>query len=317
MKIKKTSKIALGLAAVVAAASVTGVCATWAYSTHGPGEVSTQFTFGLNAFYWEGSGEMEGGTGEQHSSLIEAIINGQYGLNTPNSYINNEISDRSSGWLQSDTLGSMDYWESANIANYFAEETKGLTFLLYFPNGSGRTYYLYTTNVVFGPQNTPNYAIGTTVYPIYRTTIEKNADGQYEATKSEIGYANSAYYDNVITGSWLVKYPSIDPESWKAGELGTGFGNAVNAYVGETTKIYPETPTTSVYYTFTNSTAGTRTITLNTEECTVNVYSANQGLVTAINGTAQGSTTVSWNASERTKYYFVMSGAKEISYTLS
>ena len=321
MKMRLLPKLLLVFTGTLLVASVTGVCATWEYANPNTAmNTESDFALNMSEYIWDGAEDLEGGTGEDHSKLIDAIINHeQYGLNTTNSYLNNQINDRSTSWLfSSDTLGSMDFWERGDIANYFSEETEGLEFLLYFPDGVSDTYYLFTTTLELGESNTPNFAIGSIMYRIYRTTITKNADGVYEAVKSELGYAKSAYYSNPITGSAWIKYPSFDPKSWTAGKRGTGKNDAVLMYVGQTDAAYTDTKTEEVYYTFTNATAGRRTITLNTTDtnCKVYVYDSSMNPVSVTAGT-QGSLSVSWSAGRNSTYYIVMSGAHAIPYTLS
>ena len=318
MKSKLLLKVLLITTCVVSIATAAGVYATWSYSSTPPTADTETITVQLQDFKWDGAEDLTTSTGEDHYTLISEIVDGPYGLNTSGSYLNKTIENRSSSWLfSSETLGSMDFWEREDIKNYFDLETEKLSFLIYFPDGYGETYYLYTTSVDFG-SDSANIAVGQIIYPIYRTTLEKNVEtGKYEAVKSELGYADSAYYSNPITNTWL-KYPSLDPESWKAGKRGTGFDDAINSYVGQTNTMYAETKTEEVYYTFTNATAGTRTLTLNTEDTSykVYVYDNNQKPVSVTAGT-QGVLTVSWSAKRNTKYYFVISGGTSVSYTLS
>ncbi len=209
--------------------TIGGTLATWDYAN---GEATHSFThLSLNIFPWEGSDVLpdDNQLGENHRMLIENILNGkktnsngsvtELGLNSPDSYINNEIEDRSNaGWFSSsDTLGSMDFWESSDINNYFNTNTANVSFILYFPDGVSDTYYLYTTSEELGDTGNPVTPIGKPIYPIYQTVLQKNSEGHYEAVSTKVGYANSAWYDNRITGSWL-QYPSFDPETWREGE---------------------------------------------------------------------------------------------------
>lgn len=316
MKSKLLLKVMLVATGVVAVATATGVYATWTYGSLTPQEVDRSINVQLQDFKWDGAEDLTTNTGENHYVLIEEIIDGEYGLNTSGSYLNQTIQTRSSGWFSSDTLGSMDFWEREDIKNYFDLETENLSFLIYFPEGYQNTYYLYTTSVALGSEST-NIEIGKEIYPIYRTILEMNETGEYEAVKSELGYAKSAYYSNPITGTWL-KYPSFDPESWTAGKRGTGFDDAINSFVGQTATAYAETATEKVYYTFTNATAGDRTLALGVEDETygVYVYDADQELVTATAGT-QGGLTLTWSATENAVYYFVVSGGTQIPFSLT
>jgi len=295
-----------------------GVYATWTYATAQAQDRDFALNLEVNDFQWQGSEDLPDDTeGEDHYSLIEAIIDGPYGLNTKGSYINEQIQTRSNlAFLNVSTLGSMDFWERQDIANYFDTTTQNLSFVLYFPEGVSDTYYLYTTNVSFGGSNEPNFPVGQKIYPIYRTKIVKNSEsGKYEGVETKLGYANSAYYKNVITGTFL-RYPSIDPESWREGVLGTGMDNPILTYIGQSTVCYPATATDKVYYKLSAS-RGTATVTLNTEaNCSVRVYSANKQLVSATAG-AQGSRTISWATSNNSTYYIEISGAESIPFTVS
>ena len=314
-------KIFIILACLLIPCSFIGVYATWEYALDRIPSVEEGFSVSLAEKEWTGSEELPDNVqGEDHYTLIDKIINGDHGLNKPNSYINKEIEQRTglSGWFSTDTLGSMDWWERDNISQYFDTDTQNLSFLFHFPNGEGGPYYLYTTNVSLGGDGNPNFAIGTEIYPIYRTKIEYNVDAkQYEATETKIGSAKSAYYDNIVTGSWL-RYPSFDADSWTEGEKGDRLATAINTYVGETTTAYMKDETTYTYYTFTAGQNATRTVTLNTtdENFKVYVYDKNGNELETTAG-AQGSLTVSWSAKNSTPYYFAIVGGKSVSFTLS
>ena len=317
-------RIVTVICAAVLLLSVTGVYATWQYS-QGATVPETEF-LKLDVFPWTGSEELpDDVSGEDHKGLIENILNGtitnsngqeeMVGLNNPNSYLNNEIEERSSGWFSSDTLGSMDYWQDENINNYFDMDTHGLSFLLYFPNGVSNTYYLFTTSVKLGEANTPNIPIGEYVYPVYRTILKKNSEGIWEATETKVGYSPSAYYDNVITGSWLLKYPSFSPTGWREGELGTNTGNAIYMYIGQTATAYPDSKTEKVYYEVVPKSAMTLNVSCVHSNVVINVYNASGALVTATDG-AQGSNNISFSAAQNTSYYIEISGDKSMTFTV-
>lgn len=297
------------------------VSAGWGFGVLATDRKELDIPVYVGNFQWQGSEELPDNVqGEDHYTLIDKIINGDHGLNKPNSYINKEIEQRTglSGWFSTDTLGSMDWWERDNISQYFDTDTQNLSFLFHFPNGEGGPYYLYTTNVSLGGDGNPNFAIRTEIYPIYRTTIEYDPISQkYEATETKIGSAKSAYYDNIVTGS-LLRYPSFDADSWKEGEKGDRLATAINTYVGETTTAYMKDETTYTYYTFTAGQNATRTVTLNTtdENFKVYVYDKNGKELEPTAG-AQGSLTVSWSAKNSTQYYFAIVGGKSVSFTLS
>ena len=266
--------------------------------------------------------------GEDHEQLIDTILNGTYtdnngnstgiGLNDPNSYINEEIANRTQGssWFTSDTLGSMDFWESSDIAKYFDTETTGLTFVIYFPNNEPNVHYLFTTSVELGSSNNPNYPIGQEIYPIYRTQLVQNAEtGEWEAVETKTGSCKSAYYDNPITGSWLVKYPSFDPSTWAEGKLGTSTSNAVYTYIGQQVTCYNKNATDVTYYVV--KTTGNANVTVNSTNAAAKftISNANGGAVT-IRGGAQGTNNVVFRGSNNGTFYIAVTGDTSITFTI-
>ena len=310
--------------------SMSGVFATWGYSNLTPEDAQNEFTVNMGIFKWEGAEELPTDiVGEDHLELIEKILNGtvteadgstkNIGLNNPDSYISQEIDDRSSGWITSDTLGSMDFWESENIEDYFNLATDNLTFLLYFPDGVSDTYYLYTTSIVLGGQNSPNIPIGETVYPVYRTILTKNTEtGQYEAVETETGYASSAYYSNPITGSAFIKYPSFNPTSWRQGELGDNVDNAIYTYMGQTFTAYPKTSDTPVYYSIEEVSSNNTPVTISSENslAQIKIYNSSGTLVTLSSG-VQGGNNLTFSARRNQSYYFTVQGSTSITLTIT
>ena len=298
------------------------VKAEWIYSGSAPSNFNLDLD--ITVFQWEGSeGLTNDVQGENHRGLIDTILDGvivdangntvEIGLNNPDSYISQEIETRSTNWLfSSKTLGSMDYWERNDIAEYFDLDTTGLTFLIYFPEGVADTYYLYTTSVELG-ESSPNVPIGQNIYPIYQTVLEKNEDGKWVATETKVGYAESAYYSNPVTGSLFVKYPSFDPASWTAGDLGTSFDNAVYTYTGETVTTYLDLPTDVRYYKLTAT--ANRNISISTENvyAKFNVYNSSGSLVSVVSG-AQGSSAITFYATNNSVYYIEVSGDTSITF---
>ena len=219
-----TGLIALSLGLLILLAAP-GAYAIWYFAEEDVEDVQQTLPFYLDVFPWDGSEELPDDdlTGKNHSALIEAILNGTYdgagiGLNHTGSYLNEEIKDRSNSWLWfgSDTLGSMDLWESGDINKYFNTRNQNVSFVLHFPDGVSDTYYLYTMDMLLDDGNgNPVIPIGQNVVPVYRTVLKK-ISGTWQATETKAGYAKSAYYDNRITGTWL-QYPSIDPDSWREG----------------------------------------------------------------------------------------------------
>ena len=317
------SKIALLLTGFISLVTTAGAYATWTYSVETPSDVQTEISVGAGVFKWEGSDDMTGTTlGTNHTVLVDYIINSEYGLNTSNSYLNQQIDERER-WNR-DTFGSVDLYDGQDIEELFDLNTSKLSFLIEFPKNNDKLKYIYTTSVDLGKSGTwlggngakPNVPIGTPIFEVFRTTVELQ-NGTWVATKSEIGYANSAYYENNIAGSWVVQCPCFNPDTWKAGYLGTGFSNAIYAFVGQTASGYPKEEKGDVYYALKPSSGGTRTVTLAEKytSCNVRVYDANRQLI-AQKQTADAAT-LSWTATANAQYYIVIGGMEEFAFTIS
>ncbi|MBE6599709.1 MAG: hypothetical protein E7640_00670 [Ruminococcaceae bacterium] len=267
--------------------------------------------------------------GEDHEKLIDTILNGIYtdsngksteiGLNNPNSYINEEILNRTQGssWFTSDTLGSMDFWEKSDIAKYFDTATTGLSFVLYFPKNEPNVHYLFTTSIELGGSNDPNYSIGQTIYPIYRTKLVQDTEtGEWEAVETKTGSCVSAYYDNPITGSWLAKYPSFDPDTWAEGKLGKTTGDAIYTYIGQTVTCYSDNDTDITYYVI--KTTGNSNITVNSDNAAAKFTVSNSnGNKVDIRGGQQGTNKVVFRGTNNGTFYLAVSGGKSITFTIS
>ena len=322
----KLLKITAIISVIFVILTTFGVFATWHYATGGVNPTTEELK--MTVFPWTGQEELPDDVqGAVHTVLIEAVLNGKHtdangkvteiGLNNPNSYLNTEIKDRSSGWFTSDTLGSMDFWQNDNIAKYFDLETENLSFLLYFPEGVDDTYYLFTTSIELGAQNSPNIPINTNIYPIYRTILQKDETGKYVAIETKTGYAKSAYYSNVITGSFLIRYPSFNPDTWSEGKLGTTKSNAIYVFVGETFTAYHDTNTEKSYYSLSSVTAG-KYITISTDnaDAVFNVYNSRNNNVINDENLAD-STVYSFTAQNNVSYIIEVSGDTSITFTIT
>lgn len=306
-----------------------GVSAKWFYGPSGPVE-AVVYSSTISHLIWVGSEELpnEEETGHAHKTLIDNILNGiaydsngnviGVGLNTQNSYLGGEISDRKGiWWRNADQLGSMDIWEDDTINNYFDlnEATNAVSFILEFPDGSDDTYYLYTTSVDLGGRSSPNITIGDNVYPIYRTTITKNEEGKWIASITEKGYAPSAYYANPILG--LAIDPAFNTDKWTAGELGASRTNAIPAFVGQSVDVEASSSTTSVYYKILPTSNQTITVSVTSgDNATVSVLNSN-GRQINVTGGAQNSKTVKFSASANNTYYIVITGEELAKFTIT
>lgn len=304
-----------------------GVRAEWRYAGASPQSIRIDVVTAVMP--WEGSTELpnDSSAGDSHVALVTAILSGEYvvdgnkvnlGLNTENSYLAEQIAERKGiWWRDSDMLGSMDIWEDENIENYFNlnEATNNVAFILEFPDGSDDTYYLYTTSVDLGARRSPNIPIGTNVYPVYRTTLKLNEEGEWVATITETGYAKSAYYSNPILG--LAVDPAFDTSSWTAGELGTTKGTAIYAFVGQTVDVRAKDENVSTFYQVSSSSTKVLTVKVADEDSSVVYVTTSNGNQVKASSGAQGSKTISFSASRNTYYYIEIVGDKTCSFTIS
>lgn len=316
MRILLSGLILLSL--IVCFFSSLGVKAEWLYNEALAGNIDLDIDFIVMP--WVGADELpnQSDKGNNHKTLIQNILNGTYlsggveqgiGLNTDGSYIADQIKQRQSiTWRDANQIGSMDVWQDDKLAEYFDlhEESNKVAFILEFPDGSNDTYYLYTTSVELGSGWSPNIPTGTNVYPVYKTVLQKDAQGKWQAVSTEIGYAPSALYKNPITG--LSLGPAFNTAGWKAGKLGTGFDNAVYTAVGLTLPVETHESSDVTYYSFSSTSNATRTVTVSdSENAVVYVYQSNGTLVSASRG-AQGSQTISFSAKRNTTYYIMITG---------
>lgn len=325
---KTLSKIVGVFTAFLAFASVAGVSASFLYAEDKPQDVSQNTGFHMEIFNWEGAEVLPDDVqGEDHQTLIDLILNSEAGLNTPNSYLNEQISDRKNSYWSWDTYGSMDVYDATQMASIFKTETNGLTFLLEFPDDEPNVQYLYTTSVDLGESSFlwgtgNNIPTNRQVYAVYRTILKRDEAGEWVAEKSELGYAQSDWYDNNALGSMVAKCPSFDPSTWKSGKQGTSRNDSIYAYVGQTTTAYLDSSEEIAYYDLTNETAATRTITSYNMNCKVTVTNASgteEQIVRQILQDAEGKdyVSVSWSASRNTTYYIEISGDTSLTFTLA
>lgn len=203
--------------AIVLILSVVGVSATWEYGLYEAEPVYTNFR--LNVFPWAGSEILpeDDEVGQNHRILIDRIINGEKGLNTSDSYLNEQIEYRKKRILfvkaSRDTIGSMAITQGDELNKLFDLETSGLDFLIRFVDDD--EYEIYTTGVYLGENGNPATPLDQRIFPIYKTRVLR-MDGVWVPDWTKVGSAESAYYeesqlDYAIHKS---KIPSFDPESW-------------------------------------------------------------------------------------------------------
>lgn len=177
--------------------------------------------------------------GTNQLALIEALVNGSgIGLNSNNSYLNGEIEFRNNGgdfWTRfpnRDTLGSVAVTQGDDLDDIFNLQTKNLTFLIQFidtnDDGNIDYYYIFTTEVYLGERGKldwlgrldepgkPTVPIGEYITPIYRTIVQRNQAGKWEAVGSTAGKAKSQWYEESRSNAQIhhTQIPSFDPDTW-------------------------------------------------------------------------------------------------------
>lgn len=326
-KMKYLSVVLVAAMVVVFSFGTSELLAEWKYSE----AISADIDIDLKVMVlpWEGADELPNQSeyGNNHRMLIENILNGTYvsggqtqgiGLNTENSYLVSEIDKRKDiSYRDANQLGSMDIWQSDRINEFFnlSEASNKVEFILKFPDGSDDTYYLYSTSLELGDGWSPEIPVGTNIYPVYKTTIQRNADGIWEATSTEVGYAKSARYNNPYTG--LALGNAFDTNSWVKGKIGTGFDDAVYTKLNYAMPVETHSQTSETYYYYDSTSTTNVSVTVqNSDKAVVYVYDNNGNLVSTRDNTVQGSQTVTFKPSRNTRYYIKVTGDVYCTFTI-
>ena len=302
--------------------------AEWKYSD----AVSADIALDLNVIVmpWEGADELPNQSeyGNNHKMLIENVLNGTYvsggqtqniGLNTENSYLTSEIQSRKDiSYRDANQLGSMDLWQSDRINEFFSLSvgSNRVEFILKFPDDSEDTYYLYSTSLDLGDGWSPEIPVGTYIFPVFKTTLQRNAEGVWEAVSTEIGSAKSARYNNPYTG--LALGNAFDTNSWVKGRIGTGFDDAVYTKLGYAMPVESTSNETETYYYYDSTSTSNVSVTIQHSETAVAyVYDASGKLVATRDNTSQGSQTVTFKPSRNTRYYVKVTGGTYCTLTIN
>ena len=279
---------------------------------------------------WEGADELPNQSeyGNNHKILIENVLNGTYisgnttqniGLNTEDSYLVEEIQSRKNiSYRDANQLGSMDLWQSDRINEFFnlSIGSNKVEFILKFPDESPDTYYLYSTSLDLGDGWSPEIPVGTYIYPVYKTTLQKNSQGVWEAVSTEVGHAKSARYSNPYTG--LALGNAFDTNSWVKGKLGTSFDDAVYTKLNYAMPVETIHDTDETYYYYESSSNSDVTVSVqNSDKAVVYIYDSNKKLVATKSNTSQGSQMVTFKPSRNTKYYVKVMGDTYCTFTIS
>ena len=304
------------------------VFAEWKYSE----ALSADVALDINVIVmpWEGAEDLPNQSeyGNNHKILIENVLNGTYtsgetvqniGLNKENSYLAQEIQKRKDiTYRDANQLGSMDLWQSDRINEFFSLSvgSNKVEFILKFPDNSDDTYYLYSTSQNLGDGWSPEIPVGTNIYPVYKTTLQRNSAGVWEAVSTEIGYAKSARYNNPYTG--LAIGNAFDTNSWTKGKLGTSFEDAVYTKLNYEMHVeaHSESDQTFFYYD-SSANSNVSAVISSSDKAVIYVYDSNGKLVSTQSGTTQGSQKVTFKPSRNTRYYFMVTGDRYCTFKVS
>lgn len=300
--------------------AVGGAAAAWIYGEQSINGVSISSKIEMEIFNWQGSEILPDDVlGEDHQALVDGLLNGEAGMNTEGSEINKQISSRQEiWWAERDTYGSMDAYDKESMGELFGLDASNLSFMIYFPDTSPNIRYIFTTSEDLGTSGylgsaNSNVPTGEYLYIVYRTTLNLNADGEWEAVKSERGYAKSAYYQNDIFGSALSTTPAFDVITWTEGKRGTGFNDAIYAYAGLQSTAYTDGESESVYYKITPTQSGDLTVSSTNLAVTIKAYDNKEKDIEVRNSVvenADGTQSVQavFAVEASTTYYFSLAG---------
>lgn len=326
-KMKYFTAVLVVLVIAVFSIGTPSVLAEWKYSE----AISADIDLDLNVVVmpWEGADELPNQSeyGNNHKILIENVLNGTYvsgtttqniGLNTENSYLVQEINARKNiSYRDANQLGSMDLWQSDRINEFFnlSIGSNKVEFILKFPDGSDDTYYLYSTSLELGDGWNPEIPVGTYICPVYKTTLQRNSEGVWEAISTEVGHAKSARYNNPYTG--LALGNAFDTNSWVKGRLGTSFDDAIYTKLNYSMPVEHINDTDEGYYYYDSTSTSNVSVTIqNSERAVVYVYDSSRKLVTTRNNTSQGSQTVTFKPSRNARYYIKVTGDVYCTFTI-
>jgi hypothetical protein len=251
-----------------------------------------------------------------------------YGLNNPDSYLNEQIEKRNKGSLfipARDTLGSMAITQGNTLESMFGDSyatNEKIAFIIksMYTNSDkvADYFYLFTTSVNLGENKNLNYPLEELIYPIYRTKIVKDEDGKWVAEEIVEGYAPSAHYDeSQLTNIHRSQIPAWDTNNWVEGKLGTSFDNAALMSVNQNSIICCEAenyiekryfkvnvPANSNYKFVIIGDAET-----SENDVTIEIYNSNRTLISS----SIGSIDLPNNSSNMT-YFIVISGSRTMDF---
>ena len=307
--------------------SVAGVYAAWSFAEAPPIPQNEEIRVVLRE--WSGSEILpeDSAMGENHLLLVENIVNGEgIGLNSKDSYLNDQIDYRLDRNPSRDTLGSMAVTQGSELDRLFGThgEAENLTFIVHVVNDT--TYEIFTTSLYLGergemsglifPSNKtpgdPTVPLGDYAYPVYKTTVVK-VNGTWKAQDTALGIAKSAWYDESRSNSNknVTQIPSINVDSWTSdlSLVGTGRSNAIWTCENQRLLAICGDYNTVRYFRIKPEKAGTLTVSSDHVASHFEIQNADGAVL------ASGAKTASATVSAETVYYIAVKGAVQFSFT--
>ena len=194
------------LALLVTVASISGVYATWDYTSQ-PDPVANKL-----ALQMEFAPPLSVAQKQFVGDFVEEI-------NDENSALHTYVNQRRIGltewinWWDKTTLGSMDEHYSDELAAMFGlDDNNETSFVLKFgyANGNYTSYTLYVTD-----ENLSSYRVGQDVSPVYKVPmVYDSATQKWTAEEAVAGSAPYRGYDTLLP--WQSGTPSFNVNSWEA-----------------------------------------------------------------------------------------------------
>lgn len=328
---KLTTKILCLLSAVLLVFSIVGVSAQWIYDQTIITPMSDTIAMKTDWTVLPNE-EEDSEQGTNHEVLLNAIINGENGLNVAGSPLNNAIQGRLEQWNNPDEVGSMAPVTTADseLSKVFSTESEGLEFIIQFVDVNRNNkmdvneyYYLYTTDIKLSEGNTmgglfgsPNIPYDKPLFAVYRTKITWNIEANNgkgawaQGDFSEIGTATSSEYPGQ-TGGWLSNIPAFEPNSWKPiSETNPvpGYNSSTPSwtYAGRNNELKMESNTAKAYFAFAPLSSGRYKI-ISEDPLEISV---------TLNGKKVNPSNGVYSLTEDSQYLITLSGAEEISFVI-
>ena len=188
--------------------TVSGVYANWKYPLRQP-TIEMQVPIQIIDFFWAGAEDLpeDDSVGENHIALIERLTISEYGMNDPDSFLSQYISDRIQD--SKDTVSSVAPTPGGNLKDLFnTSEMRQLSFMIKLNLSNddqiiGCEIYTFQTSSL-------SSSVGREVSPVYKTTM-KLEDGKWLPERTYEGKSVTMKYDAKQGGGRI----TVNPDEWE------------------------------------------------------------------------------------------------------